>query len=164
MESNDLLYLIEAVGCNVVKIGRTADIDKRLSTLSTSHYAELKVLGVCYEADKEKQLHNLMTRFRIRGEWFTWNDESKVQLDELCKRLGIQFKSITELVGDDIWKDEPQVVKLPVAGAIYATQFIDRCPFIDKEKLKSLPSWSYANGQRWYRGEDLIALIVCDER
>jgi hypothetical protein len=88
------LYLLEAVGYGAVKIGRSRDLRARLRSISTNHFAELKVLGICRGGSKERKLHRLMRKFHIRGEWFAWNDESRLRLGECCKRLRIEFRDV----------------------------------------------------------------------
>jgi hypothetical protein len=88
------LYLLEAVGYGTVKIGRSRDLRARLRSISTNHFAELRVLGICRGGSKERKLHRLMREFHIRGEWFAWNDESRLHLDECCKRLHIEFRDV----------------------------------------------------------------------
>ena len=61
-----------------VKIGRTVDMAHRLSGLQTGNPYELEVLKVIDEGKyTESGLHERFKEYRVRGEWFTLNDEIK---------------------------------------------------------------------------------------
>jgi hypothetical protein len=111
-----VLYLIEAIGYGVVKIGRSRDLRVRLRNLSTNHFAELRVIGLCRRASTERKLHRLMRAFRLRGEWFTWNDESRLHLEECCKRLRIVFRSVN-------YKYKRSRVPRPLAPGLCSCRF-----------------------------------------
>lgn len=65
------LYFIEAVGTEYIKIGRSADPDRRLAQLSTGSPTELKIIGrLGGGAEVEKELHAQFDHLRERGEWF----------------------------------------------------------------------------------------------
>lgn len=54
-----------------VKVGFTANVEKRLAGLQSGHHAELKVL-VAVDGDRshESELHGYFAASRLRGEWF----------------------------------------------------------------------------------------------
>jgi hypothetical protein len=70
-----MLYCIEAVGSDYVKLGYTIDaarMGERLSSLQTGCPLELRLLALKAGSRKsEQKLHRACARFRVRGEWFT---------------------------------------------------------------------------------------------
>ena len=71
-----LVYVIEAVGLNVVKIGVSNDIAKRLSMLQVGCPASLRlVLTIQGDETLEQELHARFAKYRVRGEWFLFADE-----------------------------------------------------------------------------------------
>ena len=69
-----MVYFIEAVGGNAVKVGYTRkDPAKRLQELSVGNHCELLLLGVIPGPQtREGEIHaTIGSQNRIRGEWFT---------------------------------------------------------------------------------------------
>lgn len=80
---DSLVYVIEAVGLNAVKIGSTTDLAKRLSMLQVGCPALLRVV-LTIEGDRhlECDLHSRFAKLSIRGEWFCFTEEiRKLQLE-----------------------------------------------------------------------------------
>lgn len=74
-------YIVEAVGQGIVKIGKSRDIEKRVSALQTSNPHRLRLLKV-FDADIESELHERFAVFRRAGEWFSFADPIKALLSE----------------------------------------------------------------------------------
>jgi hypothetical protein len=69
--SERVVYFIEAIGFDVVKIGSTDDLASRIDSLSTAAFYELRPVRVVKGGHRrERMLHRLFAEFRIRGEWF----------------------------------------------------------------------------------------------
>ena len=68
-----MIYAIQCGEGGPIKLGRAEDPVKRLRHLQTSHHERLKLLA-CEPADNdedaEKAVHQHLSVFRIRGEWF----------------------------------------------------------------------------------------------
>lgn len=65
------LYFIEAVETEFIKIGRSADPDRRLAQLATGSPNQLRIIGrLGGGADVERDLHEQFDDLRERGEWF----------------------------------------------------------------------------------------------
>ena len=62
-------YVIEAVGLNMVKIGKAKNVTKRLKQLQTGSPLKLQVLH-CFDLDCEGDLHRHFASHRVNGEWF----------------------------------------------------------------------------------------------
>lgn len=92
MANRQLPYLIESGG--YYKIGVSADVNKRIETLQTSspHTVEC----VAYYLTKqsavvvEKELHKLFAKYRMRGEWFDFEQRfTQEAFDSLCDKYGM---------------------------------------------------------------------------
>lgn len=70
-----MIYVIEAVNYDAVKIGYTAGVRslvQRMQVLQVSHFADLKIMYVLPGGNvEERALHKAAKSWRIRGEWFT---------------------------------------------------------------------------------------------
>lgn len=69
-------YLVEAVGCDRVKIGRAQNPSRRLEELQIGSPFQLIIRAVFNEEDwSERALHLKFNHLRTRGEWFKYTDE-----------------------------------------------------------------------------------------
>lgn len=67
----NITYFIQCVSGGPIKIGRTEDLETRLAGLQVSNHEELVVLcSVKSHKDLEPELHALLDKYRVRGEWF----------------------------------------------------------------------------------------------
>lgn len=81
---NELVYFIEAVGLDVVKIGYARDIDERLRKLAPGCPAPLRLLGVMPGGPStEHHLHTALYSLRAHGEWFRRGPELETILATL---------------------------------------------------------------------------------
>ncbi len=71
-------YFIADTSCSVVKIGKSNNPQKRLQYLQIAHHTHLSLL-ITIDGDYEEKYHKVFAAFRVRGEWFTW-DDSKTEL------------------------------------------------------------------------------------
>lgn len=70
-----IVYLIGNKKENLVKIGVSQDVKKRLKELQRVWSSPLEIIATKRGSfDEEKRLHRQFSRFRRQGEWFTWND------------------------------------------------------------------------------------------
>jgi hypothetical protein len=66
------VYVIHAVGTNRIKIGYSADPEKRLAQLQTGSPYELKLLAQWPgTAEVEQRIHQRLAQYRCGGEWFS---------------------------------------------------------------------------------------------
>ena len=66
-----MIYLIEALGTGLVKIGYSNNPSKRLSGLQTASPHDLTLFRVLPgEIEDEHDLHQRFSIHRVRGEWF----------------------------------------------------------------------------------------------
>jgi hypothetical protein len=66
-----IVYAISAPGSGRIKIGRTLNIDRRFSSLSTASPLPLELLGHCWlPDDAEADLHKYLEDDHSHGEWF----------------------------------------------------------------------------------------------
>ena len=69
------VYFIQIDEDGPIKIGRTSDVEKRMTSLQTAHHRRLRVVhletpGKGQSLKLEKQFHADFSDHRIRGEWF----------------------------------------------------------------------------------------------
>jgi hypothetical protein len=85
--ARDVVYIIEAVGSGMVKVGFTSDLQKRLRALRTSCPHHIRVLQT-YEGGpaKERELHDRWEKHRVRHEWF--------KLGPIVRDLGINLADL----------------------------------------------------------------------
>jgi hypothetical protein len=68
---HNLIYFVQVGKDGPIKIGYTANLSNRLSTLKTNNVEEMSLLQVLNgNKDFEKKFHKLFEKERIRGEWF----------------------------------------------------------------------------------------------
>jgi hypothetical protein len=71
-----MIYLIIEQKKEYCKIGFSKNPVKRLSSMQTSHHCNLEILHII-EGDikEEKLLHRKFENYKVKNEWFTFNDE-----------------------------------------------------------------------------------------
>lgn len=76
-----LVYAIEALGLNTIKIGWTKHLTSRLSAIRTSCPVELRLLGVTPgNRTDESEIHQQFEDCRVRGEWFRATPELRAEV------------------------------------------------------------------------------------
>lgn len=78
----DSLYFLRSG--DRVKIGRAKDPEYRLMVLRSHIPYETEILAILPGAGNlEKRIHKLLQPYKIKGEWFEYNEEIQNLLDEL---------------------------------------------------------------------------------
>lgn len=84
--ANDgFVYFIADENSNMVKIGVSKNVSARLSELQVSHHHDLKVLHTIPTRnmrEDERKLHSRFKKYRIRGEWFTFNGDVAAWIEQ----------------------------------------------------------------------------------
>lgn len=75
-------YFVEAVGQNLIKIGKSTDVEKRIDSLQVASAHELRVICVL-EGDHERAWHSRFSENRSGGEWFHFTDELRAAISAL---------------------------------------------------------------------------------
>jgi len=79
-----MIYFIQAGDNGAVKIGFAKDVKKRFRELQTGNHETLKLLKeIAGEEELEQELHLLVKRYHVRGEWYT----PDVMQDVMIKRI-----------------------------------------------------------------------------
>ena len=61
---------------HAIKIGRSSDVKRRLSTLQVDNPDNLKIKYIAYgKGMYEKSIHRLFDYLNIKGEWFTSHED-----------------------------------------------------------------------------------------
>lgn len=73
-EENGLhLYIIQSAVTGAIKVGRSGNPDKRLKSLQTGSPYPLRIILVLDRRGwQEKALHERLSRFHTKGEWFLY--------------------------------------------------------------------------------------------
>lgn len=115
------IYFLVAEELNVVKIGRTKDVTKRVNFINTSSPVELELVSVLGGVDpiQEQLIHEKFKVLRTRGEWFHLNDELRAFIAEpvaievdpendwsTCKVFISWYGDTVEAREDAIWLEE----------------------------------------------------------
>lgn len=78
--AEEWVYVIGSPGMNIVKIGWTANLPKRITTIRTMSPVPLNVLWSTPACDgMEYGLHGYFADRRAHGEWFRFEDEDPVE-------------------------------------------------------------------------------------
>ena len=74
---------------NLIKIGYTEDIAKRLAQLQTGNSRRLELLSIIPSGTKktEQAIHRNWQADRIRGEWFTDSPALRAKIKDLTNRF-----------------------------------------------------------------------------
>lgn len=79
-----VVYFVEAKRLGVVKIGRTTEMERRLSRLQVASPVELELLlTIPGGRTEEKALHEKHAGDRVRGEWFRISPAVRATIDAL---------------------------------------------------------------------------------
>lgn len=85
-----IVYFVKALETNLVKIGRTENLDKRLKALRTASPYRLEVMvqipckSLEHSRFVEAKAHELFKKTRRQGEWFKMGKEEKNVIKRLC--------------------------------------------------------------------------------
>lgn len=96
-----MIYFIEAIGTNRVKIGLARSVAGRLRNLQSANAAELKVLRM-YEGGlaEEAKFHELFATHRLKGEWF-----DAAEVEKTHARSTKRIAAIARIAHDDLpWR------------------------------------------------------------
>jgi hypothetical protein len=96
------IYFVEAIGLDLIKIGYTANIVKRLATIQTYCPAPISIVLVMPgDIVEEKRLHTRCFRmFNVSGEWYRKNDR-------IMNAAHDWRYVMTPIAGTCCWLDEP---------------------------------------------------------
>lgn len=82
-----VVYFIVSRQLNLVKIGTTTDVDRRIATMQTGSPSRLELLGtILGDAETESYLHIMFAEYRAHGEWFHYSEEIQGYIDHECNR------------------------------------------------------------------------------
>lgn len=115
------LYLIECQG--FYKIGVAYDVSHRLAELGIGNPFELVVLAVYGYSNAqavEAVLHQKFSQQRIRGEWFSLNENDIAKFRMLCVELGGEAMSLPGDVLESQLEDiDDEILQKEKDGSVY---------------------------------------------
>lgn len=68
-----MVYFIQGDITGLVKIGQSVDVKSRIRQLQTGSAERLKIIANM--SGDEKHFHQMFSKHRVRGEWFSLSDE-----------------------------------------------------------------------------------------
>lgn len=81
-----MIYFLRAGNGGPIKIGYAADVEKRIAGLQTASHEPLELMGMVEGSPSyEKEIHQRLAAYRLRGEWFRPRDEVLAAI-EMIKR------------------------------------------------------------------------------
>lgn len=161
-----------------VKIGVTADLTKRLNGLQTGHHRELQVIATLEGGrETEAYLHEMLARWRIRGEWYsrTAEVEEAIERAKLTGRASLplsdpglatrvftpnqdvaQAKRLCREITDRVMPDRA----VPERTAWLARKLQKSCPAMTERRIKTL----YFGEAKRVDYSEMMALIDLRDR
>lgn len=95
-----------------VKIGRTTDLKKRMETIQTSCHSPIELL-YSFWTDKqtETELHTIFSDLRLKGEWFRFNKEFVLRLNNYMKLYNTWWNETKKWIDSNppIGQDSPSL-------------------------------------------------------
>jgi hypothetical protein len=94
-ETEGYVYLIKSQCRSVVKIGKAIDPIKRIKEIQTGSADPLYLHATIYSENPaflENQIHKLLKRDWVRGEWFRFTENTEKVLSEYCKENSLKLR------------------------------------------------------------------------
>ncbi|MFK7903803.1 MAG: KilA-N domain-containing protein [Chitinophagales bacterium] len=90
------VYFFHSTGSNIVKIGKTFDLQRRQNTIENSHGYEVKLLKAIRVPDEshERAIHKKFKDLRLKGEWFKCTPELREFIERLPNHLHPQEQEL----------------------------------------------------------------------
>ena len=93
------VYFVAAPDAGLIKIGKTGDMEKRLSALANGSPVPLELIcTVQYHDDLERRIHRHLAEYRAHGEWF-YADKPVLSFVRSVRDKGIAW--VVQEVGDE---------------------------------------------------------------
>jgi hypothetical protein len=90
----EYIYIIKANPDSTYKIGRTTNVQARISTIQTGNHNDIKIVET-FEFSKCSMLENIIHRkykpYKLRGEWFNFTDDILEQLIKFIKDMIVEL-------------------------------------------------------------------------
>lgn len=106
--TSDQVYVIGNAANCLVKIGHSAELDRRLMALQAQSPVKLTLLGVFAGGrDVEQTLHSALKLFRKHGEWFEllspeWETDPCLRISYELKKMPIWIPESDH--DDEVWR------------------------------------------------------------
>jgi len=103
---NEKTYIITDKKYKIIKVGRSENPYKLLKTIQISN-KELEVVCV-FEADFEKEIKELLKKYKIRGEWYYPNPKTLLEIQEKYLPNNQELASLIYVIFGEIkMSDQP---------------------------------------------------------
>jgi len=119
------------------KVGVALEPEKRLRELQTGNPFDLRIAKTIEGSyEEESKLHSVLQLYRMRGEWFEWNNFD----DELIDLLLTEEPSGVFIDGERVSRSE---IILRIESAIEAIKSVPHDTMITRGKISSVSGLSY---------------------
>jgi hypothetical protein len=81
MKMNEKTYIIVDEKYHIIKVGRSRNPQESLKAIQISNSTELAILCV-FEEDIEREIKELLKKYKIRGEWYYPNPKILLEIQE----------------------------------------------------------------------------------
>ena len=90
------VYFFQSTGSNIVKIGKTFDLQRRQKTIENSHGYEVNLLKAIRVPDDshERAIHKKFKKIRLKGEWFKLTPKLKEFIEGLPNHITPQEQEL----------------------------------------------------------------------
>ena len=78
---NEKTYIIADKNYSIIKVGTSKNPHKSLKTIQTKNNIELEIVCV-FEEDIEREIKELLNRYKVRGEWYYPNTNILLEIQE----------------------------------------------------------------------------------
>lgn len=93
------LYVITQPSASLVKIGRSRNVERRLSSLASQSGTTMRLVRVIPACgDLERAVHSRLSAYRQLGEWFTDEGEVRTFVDRVRSRSDVEAWIASHLV------------------------------------------------------------------
>jgi hypothetical protein len=107
MNMDEKTYIITDKKYNIIKVGRSKNPYKLLKTIQINNSTELEMVCV-FEEDIEKEIKELLKKYKIRGKWYYPNSKTLLEIQEKYLPNNQELASfIYSLFGEIKMSDQP---------------------------------------------------------
>ncbi|KKL61257.1 hypothetical protein LCGC14_2197110 [marine sediment metagenome] len=107
MNMNEKTHIITDKKYHIIKVGRSKNPYKHWKTIQISNSTELDMVCV-FEEDIEKEIKELLKKYKVRGEWYYPNPKTMLEIQEKYLPNSQELASfINILFGEIKMSDQP---------------------------------------------------------
>ena len=101
MNMNEKTYILTDKKYHIIKVGRSKNLYNHLKTIQNINSQELEMVSV-FEEDIEKEIKELLKKYKIRGEWYYPNPKTLIEIQEEYLPNNQELASFIEILFGEI--------------------------------------------------------------